>query len=200
MELLVGLFVLLSKAYPSNHAPGIEIPGELVLIAVARHQHHNSPIVDVLQVDGGCGTQIAREDFRGLDHHLLPDPRLWDLSFQLRGAWPLPIHHSSLFFSVPLICKGRTKERDASPPGGGGCGTSNVCYNNGRVVVPLLGGKGRWTGRSTTSRKHRRYGTTRVCCSGWRSPLLTGAASLVRIFLLSRVPPVYPRERPALNS
>ena len=58
-ELLVGQLVILGKAYPANHAPGIEIPGELVLIAVARHQHHNSPIVDVLQVDGGRGTQIA---------------------------------------------------------------------------------------------------------------------------------------------
>ena len=35
--------------------------------------------------------------------------------------------------------------------------------------------------------KHWRYGTTRVCCSGWRSPLLTREASLVRIFLPPRV-------------
>src|SRR5215204_262878 len=67
-----------------------------------------------------------------------------------------------------------------------GCGTSNVCYNIGCVVVPRLGGKGRCTGRFTTSRKHWRYGTTGVCCSGWRSPLLTGGASLVRIFLPPR--------------
>src|SRR5215218_203191 len=70
----------------------------------------------------------------------------------------------------------------------------------GQAVVPLVGGKGHCTGRQTTSRRHWRCGTTRVCCSGWRSPLLTGGASLVRIFLLSRVPPVYPRERPALTS
>src|SRR5215208_3415878 len=73
--------VLLGKAYPANHAPGIEVAGELVLIAVARHQHDDAPIVNVLQVHGGCGAQIAREDFRGLDHYLLADPRLWDLSF-----------------------------------------------------------------------------------------------------------------------
>src|SRR5918996_6636204 len=64
-ELLVGLLVILGKAYPSNHAPGVEVARELALVAVARHQHHNSPIIDVLQVDGCCGTQIAREDFRG---------------------------------------------------------------------------------------------------------------------------------------
>src|SRR5918995_5209464 len=53
----------------------------------------------------------------------------------------------------------------------------------GQVIVPRLGGKGHCTGRSTTSSKHWRYGTTRLCCSGWRSPLLTGGASLVRISL-----------------
>src|SRR5215204_7374599 len=59
----------------------------------------------------------------------------------------------------------------------------------GQAVVPLVGGKGHCTGRQTTSHKHWRYGTTRVCCSGWRSPLLTGAAWLARIFLLDpRVP------------
>src|ERR671917_617022 len=76
--------VLLGKAYPANDAPGVEVSGELVLIAVARHQHDDTPIVDVLQVDGGRGTQIAREDFRGLDHHLLPDPSLWNLPFRVR--------------------------------------------------------------------------------------------------------------------
>src|SRR5215211_5731949 len=101
--------VLLGKAYPANDAPGVEIPGELALIVVARHQHDDAPIVDVLQVDGGCGTQIARDGFCGLDHYLLADPRLGDLAFRVRGAWPLPILHSSLFFSLPLICKGRTK-------------------------------------------------------------------------------------------
>src|SRR5215217_3638919 len=44
----------------------------------------------------------------------------------------------------------------------------------GQAVVPLVGGKGHCTGRSTTSSKLWRYGTTRLCRTGWRSPLLTG--------------------------
>src|SRR5829696_5935756 len=69
----------------------------------------------------------------------------------------------------------------------------------GQAVVPLVGGKGHRTRRQTTSRKHWRYGATRVCCSGWRSPLLTGGASLVRIFLLSRGPRSTPESgRPCL--
>jgi hypothetical protein len=77
-------------------------------------------------------------------------------------------------------------------------GLSNVCYNTGQAIVPLVGGKGHCTGRSTTSHKLWRYGTTRVCCSGWRSPLLTGAASSARIFLPPRVrrPPYYPPSLP----
>src|SRR5215216_4249683 len=72
----------------------------------------------------------------------------------------------------------------------------------GQAVVPRLGGKGQCTGRQTTSPKPWRCGTSRVCRTGWRSPLLTGGASLVRIFLLypGRVPPVYSREQPALTS
>src|SRR5215211_5087216 len=93
---LILPLVLLGKAYPANYAPGVEVAGELVLITVARNQHYDAPIVYVLQVDGGRGTQIAREDFRGLDHHLLADPRLGDLPFQLRGAGSLPIHHGFL--------------------------------------------------------------------------------------------------------
>src|SRR5918994_5700338 len=100
--------VLLGEAYPTNDAPGVEITGELVLIAVARHEHDYAPIVYVLQIYGGCGAQIAREGLCGLEHHLLADPRLRDLSFRIRGAGPLPIHHSSLSFSVSSICKGRT--------------------------------------------------------------------------------------------
>src|SRR5829696_3235323 len=96
---LLLLLVLLGKAYPANDAPGVEVAGELVLIAVARHQHDDAPIVDVLQVHWGRGTQIAREDFRGLNHYLLPDPRLGDLSFRIRGAGPLPIHHGFLLFA-----------------------------------------------------------------------------------------------------
>jgi hypothetical protein len=45
--------VLLGKAYPANHAPRIEIPGELALVFVARNQHDDAPIVDVLQVHRG---------------------------------------------------------------------------------------------------------------------------------------------------
>ena len=72
-------FILLGKAYPANDAPGVEIPGELALVFVARHEHDDAPIVDVLQIDGGRGTQIAREGLCGLDHHLLADPRFGDL-------------------------------------------------------------------------------------------------------------------------
>src|SRR5918993_4565719 len=108
-SILPAALVVLGKVYPANDAPGVEVARELALVFVARDQHDDAPIVDVLQVDGGCGAQIAREGFCGLDHYLLADPGLWDLPFQLRGAWPLPIHHSSLFFSVSSICKGRTK-------------------------------------------------------------------------------------------
>src|SRR5215208_1763744 len=103
---LLLLLVLLGKAYPANHAPGIEVAGELVLIAVARHEHDDAPIVDVLQVDGGCGTQIAREGFCGLDHNLLPDPRLCDILFRVPGSGPLHILHSCHFVAVPVSCEG----------------------------------------------------------------------------------------------
>src|SRR5215208_7946921 len=93
--------VFLGKAYPANDAPGVEVARELALVFVARHQHDDAPLVDVLQVDWGRGTQIAREGLCGLEHHLLADPGLGDLSFRIRGAWPLPIHHSFLFFSGP---------------------------------------------------------------------------------------------------
>src|SRR5215212_8651716 len=53
------LLVLLCKAYPANHAPRIEVARKLTLVAVARHQHDDSPLVDVLQVHRGCGPQIA---------------------------------------------------------------------------------------------------------------------------------------------
>jgi hypothetical protein len=58
-ELLVGQLVLLGKAYPANDAPGVEVARELALVFVARHQHDDAPIVDVLQVYWGRGTQIA---------------------------------------------------------------------------------------------------------------------------------------------
>src|SRR5215204_5644685 len=130
-SILPAALVVLGKAYPANGAPGVEVARELALVFVARDQHDNAPIVDILQVDGGCGTQIARERFRGLEHHLMADPRLGDLPFQLRGAWPLPIHHSSLLLSIPSIYKGRTKWRYASPTGEARAGFSNVCYNTG---------------------------------------------------------------------
>src|SRR5919112_4017386 len=81
--------VFLRQAYPANHAPGVEVARELALVFVARHQHDDAPIVDVLQVHGGRSAQIAREGFRGLEHHLLPDPRLRDLAF--RPTRPLPV-------------------------------------------------------------------------------------------------------------
>src|SRR5215212_10222805 len=56
---LLLLLVLLGQAYPAHHAPGVEVAGELVLIAVARNQHDDTPLVDVLQVHRGCGPQIA---------------------------------------------------------------------------------------------------------------------------------------------
>src|SRR5215213_9102077 len=128
-SILPAALAVLGKAYPANDAPGVEVAGELALIFVARHQHDDAPIVDVLQVDGGRSTQIAREGLCGLEHHLLPDPGFGDLPFGVRGAGPLPIHHSSLFFSVPSIYKGRTKKGARRDQGERGCGTSNVCYN-----------------------------------------------------------------------
>ena len=92
-------FVLLGKTYPANDAPGIEIAGKLALIVVARHQHDDTTLVDVLEVDGGGGAKIAREGFRGLEHHFLPDPSLRDLSFRVPGAsrGPSWLHFSSGF-------------------------------------------------------------------------------------------------------
>src|SRR5215207_4986449 len=154
---LLLLLVLLRQAYPANHAPGVEVAGELVLIAVARHQHDDAPIIDVLQVHGGRGTQIAREDFRGLDHYLLPDPSLGDLPFRVRGTEPLPIHHGFLLFArssparVGYLCQrllsprltrtasddsasqsltaARSTGRDAGSAPGARIDFSNVCYN-----------------------------------------------------------------------
>src|SRR5215218_743182 len=108
-SILPAALVFLGEAYPANDAPGVEVARELALIFVARDQHDDAPLVNVLQVYGGRSTQIAREGLCGLEHHLLADPRLGDLSFRIRGAWPLSIHHSSPFFSIPLTCKGRTK-------------------------------------------------------------------------------------------
>src|ERR687893_2045307 len=94
--ILPAALILLGKAYPAHHTPGVEVSGELALVFVARHQHDNAPLVDVLEVDGGCGPQIAREGFCGLEHHLLPDPCLGDLPFVARGSGPLPVHHYAL--------------------------------------------------------------------------------------------------------
>src|SRR5918995_6277510 len=54
-SILPAALVLLGKAYPANDAPGVEVARELALVFVARHQHDDAPIVDVLQVDAGCG-------------------------------------------------------------------------------------------------------------------------------------------------
>ncbi len=80
-------------------------------------------------------------------------------------------------------------------------GFSNTCYNTGAGRCTSSGGKARCTGRSTTSRKPWRYGTTWVCRTGWRSPLLTGAASLARIFLPLgyRSPPYRPPSLPDIS-
>src|SRR5215216_3774661 len=94
-SILPGALVLFGKAYPANDAPGVEVARELALVFVTRHQHDDAPIVDVLQVDGGCGAQIAREGFRGLEHHLLPDPRLGE-HLRVRGSGPLSVHHYDL--------------------------------------------------------------------------------------------------------
>src|SRR3954463_8042929 len=108
-SILPAALVLLGEAYPANHVPGVEVAGELALVLVARHQHDDAPVVYVLKVDGGRGTQIAREGLRGLDRPLLPDPSLRDLPFRLRCAGPLPIHHGFLLlwhssgkFRIPL--------------------------------------------------------------------------------------------------
>src|SRR5215211_1318388 len=95
--------VLLSQAYPAHNTPGVEVAGDLALIVMPRHQHDDPPIVDIFQVYGCGGSEIAREGLRGLKHHLLPDPGLGDPFFG--GAWPLPVHHA-----VPSSirsCKGR---------------------------------------------------------------------------------------------
>src|SRR5215210_6442095 len=52
-----------------------------------------------------------------------------------------------------------------------------------------VGGKNRCRERSTTSRRHWRCGTTRICCTGWRSLTLdrsgfAGPNIFARIFLL----------------
>src|SRR5215210_2152037 len=52
---LPAAFVLLGKAYPSNDAPGVEVARELALVFVARDQYDDAPIVDILEVEGGCG-------------------------------------------------------------------------------------------------------------------------------------------------
>src|SRR5918994_2083215 len=54
-SILPAALVLRGKAYPSHDAPEVEASGELTLVFVARHQHDDAPIVDVLQVDAGCG-------------------------------------------------------------------------------------------------------------------------------------------------
>jgi hypothetical protein len=80
--------------------PRVEVAGELVLVAVARHHHDDAPLVDVFEVHGGAGPKVAGEDLGGLDHHLLPDPRLGDPVVRVRGTGPLPVHHGVLLRSL----------------------------------------------------------------------------------------------------
>src|SRR5919107_1900639 len=54
-SILPAALVFLGKAYPANDAPGVEVARELAMVFVARDQHDDAPIVDVLEVDGGCG-------------------------------------------------------------------------------------------------------------------------------------------------
>src|SRR5688572_13379407 len=52
-SILPAALVVLGQAYPANDAQGVEVARELALVFVARDQHDDAPIVDVLQVDGG---------------------------------------------------------------------------------------------------------------------------------------------------
>src|SRR5215218_1568045 len=54
-SILPAAIVFLGEAYPANDAPRVEVARELALVFVARDQHDDAPIVDVLQVDWGCG-------------------------------------------------------------------------------------------------------------------------------------------------
>jgi hypothetical protein len=51
-SILPAALVVLGKAYPANDVPGVEVGRELALVFVARDQHDDAPIVDVLEVDG----------------------------------------------------------------------------------------------------------------------------------------------------
>src|SRR5918998_1363255 len=106
--------VVLRQAYPAHHAPGVEVAGGLVVVAVARYQHHDAPVVDVLQVHGGGGAQVAGEGLGGLQHHLPPDPSLGDRA-ALRGGRPLPVHHGPLLCS-PLLTGQDTSAEGLVPP------------------------------------------------------------------------------------
>ena len=62
-----------------------------------------------------------------------------------------------------------------------------MCYNNAAGdTAPLVGGKERCRERLTTSPKHWRCGTTRVCCTGWRSLTLDRSGFASPIFLLPK--------------
>src|SRR5215217_166419 len=54
-SILPAALVFLGEAYPANDAPRIEVARELALVFVARDQHDDAPIVDVLQVYGDRG-------------------------------------------------------------------------------------------------------------------------------------------------
>src|SRR5215210_6536170 len=82
LSILPSALVLLGKAYPAHHAPRVEVARELALILVARDQHDDAPLVDVFEVDGSRGAQVARKGLRGLDHHLLADQASGIISFE----------------------------------------------------------------------------------------------------------------------
>src|SRR4028118_1920559 len=83
------LLVVPGQAYPAHHAPRIKAAREAALISVARHQHDDAPLVDVFEVHGGGGPQVAGKRLGGLEHDLLADPRLGDRA-AFRGGRPLP--------------------------------------------------------------------------------------------------------------
>src|SRR4028118_315981 len=72
--------------------------------------------VDVFEVHGGAGPKVAGEDLGGLDHHLLPDPRL-GYRAALRGGRPLPVHHGTLLRSLsPTAQDTPTEPGPRGPP------------------------------------------------------------------------------------
>src|SRR5215218_2018239 len=61
--------VLLGKAYPANHVPGVEVAGELVLIAVAWDYRRLGVMVEGGSVHGDVGRPHANQRWRRLADH-----------------------------------------------------------------------------------------------------------------------------------